>query len=107
MAASIAVVGEERNILGFKPFGVDVYLALGNDEDLEEWFRAIIRKNYKLILITDAVAEKLKEQIDALWQKDFPVVLTIRGLGESGGVAFERLRSLVIKAIGTDLFKES
>jgi small neutral amino acid transporter SnatA (MarC family) len=49
----------------------------------------------------------LKEQIDALWEKDLPVVLTIRGLGETSRVAFERLRGLVIKAIGTDLFKES
>ena len=23
--ASIAVLGEERNILGFKPFGIDIY----------------------------------------------------------------------------------
>ncbi len=107
MAASIAVVGEERNILGFKPFGVDVYLSLDTGGDTEEWFRTIVRKKYKLILITDRIARKLKEQIDALWEQDFPVVLTIRSLGEAEGIAFERLRSLVIKAIGTDIFKES
>jgi vacuolar-type H+-ATPase subunit F/Vma7 len=106
MAASIAVVGEERNILGFKPFGVDVY-SLDRSGEIEDWFRSIVRKNYRLILITDRVARKLKEQIDALWKQDFPVVLTIRGLGEAEGMAFERLRSLVIKAIGTDIFKES
>ncbi len=107
MAASIAVVGEERNILGFKPFGVDVHLSLDKEGDTEEWFRTIVRKKYKLILITDGIARKLKEQIDALWEQDFPVVLTIRSLGEAEGIAFERLRSLVIKAIGTDIFKES
>jgi len=107
MAASIAVVGEERNILGFKPFGVDVHLSLDTGGDIEEWFRTIVRKKYKLILITDRIARRLKEQIDALWEQDFPVVLTMRGLGEAEGIAFERLRSLVIKAIGTDIFKES
>jgi hypothetical protein len=35
------------------------------------------------------------------------VVLTIRGVGESSRVAFERLRRLVIKAVGTDLFQET
>jgi len=105
--ANIAVVGEERNVMGFKPFGVDVYLAHEVAEDLEEWFRSVLKKEYKLILITETVAKKLHEQIQALWEKDFPVVLTISGLGETTSGAFDRLRSLVIKAIGTDLLKEN
>jgi vacuolar-type H+-ATPase subunit F/Vma7 len=104
--ANIAVVGEERNVLGFKPFGVDVHLTHETDEQLEEWFRSIVRKDYKLILITETVAVKLKEQIQDLWEKDFPVVLTISGIGETSSAAFDRLRSLVIKAVGTDLLKE-
>jgi len=48
----------------------------------------------------------LKAQIEDLWEKQLPVVLTIRGLSESKGLAYDRLRRLVIKAIGTDLFKE-
>ncbi|GEM_PF-1217259 len=105
--ASIAIIGEERNILGFKPYGVDVYLSHETTGDLEDWFKSIVKKNYKLILISDTVAGKLKEQIDLLWTKDFPVVLSIRGLGEETSMASERLRHLVIKAVGTDLFKES
>jgi vacuolar-type H+-ATPase subunit F/Vma7 len=105
--ANIAVVGEERNVLGFKPFGVDVYLSHESNEEIEKWFRSILGKEYKLILITETVAARLQEQIQALWEKDFPVVLTISGLGETTSAAFERLRKLVIKAIGTDLLKES
>ena len=105
--ANIAVVGEERNVIGFRPFGVDVYLSHESGEDIEDWFRSIVRKEYKLILITETVAVKLKEQIQALWVKDFPVVLTISGLGETSSAAFDRLRGLVIKAVGTDLLKEN
>jgi vacuolar-type H+-ATPase subunit F/Vma7 len=124
--ADIAVLGDERSILGFKPFGVDVhFFAEGSGSNagsyvsstgssagssagsIEDWFKGIVRMNYKLILVTETVAEKLKEQIDALWFKDLPVVLTIRGVGESSRVAFERLRRLVIKAVGTDLFQET
>jgi vacuolar-type H+-ATPase subunit F/Vma7 len=115
--ADIAVLGDERSILGFKPFGVDVHFyAKGSGsgaesadtmDSMEEWFKGIVRKGYKLILVTEAVAEKLKEQIDALWFKELPVVLTIRGVGESSRVSFERLRRLVIKAVGTDLFQEN
>lgn len=105
--ASIAVLGEERNILGFRPFGVDIYFYYKGNENIEEWFNAVVKKEYKLIIITEEIAVKLKEQISALWEKDLPVVLTIRGLGETSRIAFERLRGLVIKAIGTDLFKES
>lgn len=104
--ASIAVVGEERNILGFKPFGIDVFFYHNTGTPVDEWFSEIVRKEYKLILITDTVAVHLKEQIDLLWERELPVVLTISGLGESSRLAFEHLRSLVIKAIGTDLFKE-
>jgi V/A-type H+-transporting ATPase subunit F len=105
--ANIAVVGEERNVLGFKPFGVDVYLSHESRGDLEDWFRSIVKKEYKLILITETVARNLHEQIQALWEKDFPVVLTISGLGETSSAAFDRLRGLVIKAVGTDLLKEN
>ena len=104
--ASIAVLGEERNILGFKPFGVDVHFYTQAMGGIDDWFKDILKKEYKLIIITESVAERLKEQIDALWEKELPVVLTVRGLGESTGAAFLRLRRLVIKAVGTDLFKE-
>ena len=105
--SSIAVLGEERNILGFRPFGVDVYFYNEDSGDIDSWFNSIVKKGYKLIIITENVAVKVKEQIDVLWEKELPVVLTIRGLGETSSVAYERLRSLVIKAIGTDLFKET
>jgi V/A-type H+-transporting ATPase subunit F len=104
--SSIAVVGDERNILGFRPFGVDVHFYVRNSGDLEEWFRDIVRQGYTLIIVTESIAEILKSQIEALWEKQLPVVLTIRGLAESKGFASDRLRRLVIKAIGTDLFKE-
>ena len=105
--SSIAVLGEERNVLGFKPFGVDVYLFYERDKDPEEWFKDIIKKKYDLIIVTESVAEKIKTQIDELWEKELPVVLTIRGLGEKARTSFDRLRKLVIKAVGADLLKES
>jgi len=105
--SDIAVLGEDRNISGFKPFGVDVYLFEGKGETISEWFKEILKKDYKLILVTEGVSVKLKEQIDALWMKELPIVLTIRGMGETSRIAFERLRRLVIKAVGTDLFQES
>ena len=103
---SIAVLGEERNILGFKPFGVDVYFYTSVMGGIDDWFKEILKGEYKLIIITESVAVKLKSQIDALWEKELPVVLTVRGLGETTGIASQRLRKLVIKAVGTDLFKE-
>jgi len=105
--SSIAVVGEERQILGFHPFGVDVYFINEVQGSIEEWFKSIVKKGYKLILITESVTDKLSSQIDELWEKELPVVLTIRGLGVPTRTAFERLRRLVIKAVGTDLFKET
>ncbi len=114
--SDIAILGEERNILGFKPFGIDVFFYHEEDREPEEWFREIVKRQYKLILVTDTVAVRLKTQIDELWEKELPVVLTISGLAASGPAAggpegtarpaFEHLRRLVIKAIGTDLFKE-
>jgi vacuolar-type H+-ATPase subunit F/Vma7 len=105
--ADIAVLGDERSILGFKPFGVDVYFYEKELGSIDEWFKGVVRKDYKLILVIETIAEKLKEQIDALWFKELPVVLTIRGVGESSKASFERLRRLVIKAVGTDLFQEN
>ena len=105
--SSIAVLGKERNILGFKPFGVDVYLFHNNIKNADKWFADILKKRYELIIVTESIAEKIKDQIDELWEKELPVVLTIRGLGETTRSSFDRLRQLVIKAIGADLFKEN
>jgi len=105
--SSIAILGEERNILGFKPFGVDVYLYNESGKNAEEWFSEILKGKYELIIVTESIAERIKEQIDELWEKELPVVLTIRGLGETTRSSFDRLRRLVIKAIGADLFKEN
>jgi vacuolar-type H+-ATPase subunit F/Vma7 len=106
--APIAVVGDERSILGFRPFGVDVHIAhqRPGDESLGEWFDSIVRRGYRLILVTETVAAGVRARIDELWMRDFPVILTIRGMGESKRMAFEHLRGLIIKAVGTDLFKE-
>jgi len=104
---SIAVLGEKRNILGFKPFGVDVYFYTEGNINIEELFKSIIKKKYKLILISESIAPKLKDQIEEIRKKELPVVLTIRGMGEKTSLAFEHLRSLVMKAIGIDIFKES
>jgi vacuolar-type H+-ATPase subunit F/Vma7 len=105
----MAVIGEERNLMGFKPFGVDVFLSSerSSDTSLEEWFSSIVSGRYSLIMVTESIAEQVPEQLDALWRKDFPVVLTIRGAGPSRKLAFQRLRDLVIKAVGTDMFKET
>ena len=70
------------------------------------FFKNIAKKGYRLIIITESIAVMLRQEIDALWEKELPVVLTVRGLGETTGIASERLRKLVIKAIGTDLFEE-
>jgi len=104
---SIAAVGEERGLLGFKPFGVDVWLCSRDKSDIEELFKSVVKRNYKLILISESLALRLEDQINELRQRDLPVVLTIRGMGEKTSFAFEHLRSLVMKAIGTDIFKES
>ncbi len=105
--SSIAVLGEERNILGFKPFGVDVYLFHETGKSADEWFKEILKNKYDLIIVTESIAEKIKDQIDELWEKELPVILTIRGLGESARTSFDRLRKLVIKAVGADLLKEN
>jgi len=49
---SIAVLGEERNILGFKPFGVDVHFYTPTMGEIDVWFKEILKREYKLIIIT-------------------------------------------------------
>ncbi|MFW6138274.1 MAG: V-type ATP synthase subunit F [Spirochaetota bacterium] len=104
--ASIAVVGKNRTLLGFKPYGVDVYF-YQEKEDISEWFSSIVKKGYTLIMVSEAVADELSQEIDQLWQKELPVILTIKGLKGPTGTSFDRLRKLVIRAIGTDIFRES
>lgn len=111
MATNIAVIGHSDSIEYFRALGCQVY-ETKEGELTEEQFLEVVRRRFKIILVTEEVFHKYKDNIRRRTQRTFPVVSIIpemRGavwredVPESEGVAFEELRAAVVRAVGQDI----
>ncbi|HIV99037.1 MAG TPA: V-type ATP synthase subunit F [Candidatus Ornithospirochaeta avicola] len=92
------VLGDDDTVLGFSIVGVSGAAVHDADEALFEWKRVIANKNYGIIIITEDVADLIRETVDKyLFSEDFPLVVEIPQKGKG----FSRdLKELVNQAIG-------
>lgn len=111
MAKSIAVIGHSDSIEYFRILGCETY-ETEDGELTEEKFLEVVRRRFKIILVTEEVFHQYKNLIRKRTQRTFPVVSIIpdvrgavwtdKGLA-SEGVGFEELRTAVVKAVGQDI----
>lgn len=106
MSDKMAVVGDKDSVFAFKAVGVEVFPA-ETEEEAKERVRTLARENYKVIFITEDLAEKIEEFLNRYRTKAYPVVLPIPKGGQSTGYAVNSLKRDMDKAIGADiLFKD-
>ena len=111
MASNIAVIGSSDSIEYFRVLGCETY---ETKEGIltQEQFDEVIRRRFKIILVTEEVFHKYKKLIRRRTLRPFPVVTIIpdvrgatwtKGGPVSSGVAFEELRLAVVRAVGQDI----
>jgi len=106
MYNKIAVVGNKDSVFAFKAVGIDVSDAQSADEAKEE-IKKLAAKGYKVIFITEDLAEQAEEFIEKYKAKTYPAIIPIPKGGESTGYAMNGLKKDMEKAIGADiLFKD-
>jgi len=100
----IVVVGNRDTILGFKTIGLDLVYYKGDDNLLINDIEVAIGSGAKIFFITENIFIKIKKYIDSFFGKPYPIFIPIPEIKGSEGIAEQNIRSLVIRALGTDTF---
>ncbi len=101
MQGETAIIGNGDSVLAFKAGGVDAYPA---DDALKA--RETLRRlamTYKVIFITDDLADPLDDLISRMNEQPYPVIVPIPSEGGSTGYAVKKLKEHMERALGVDI----
>jgi V/A-type H+/Na+-transporting ATPase subunit F len=98
----IAVIGPASSVVGFKALGLDAF-AVARPEDAQAVWESLDPEQYAIIFVVENLFEKYSEQIELFRPRAFPIITAIPPVSGEEGASIERLRSLVEKAVGTDV----
>ncbi|MDR0383798.1 MAG: hypothetical protein LBH47_00525 [Christensenellaceae bacterium] len=90
--SEIAVIGEKDIILPFLGIGYDVYFDVTKINELE---------NYKIILITNTAAEKVKDYLARRASFPFPIIMPIPDGISNSNYGLKKIEDNIKKAIGS------
>jgi vacuolar-type H+-ATPase subunit F/Vma7 len=111
VAKDIAVIGNSDSIEYFRVLGCETY-ETENGVLTQEQFDEVIKRRFKIILVTEEVFHVYKKIIRRRTLRMYPVVSIIpdvrgavwtEGKPVSSGVASKELRMAVVKAVGQDI----
>jgi V/A-type H+-transporting ATPase subunit F len=97
------VIGDRQTVLGFRLVGIEGAVASEREDALDALSAAVARKDVGIVLITEAIASKMRDEVDArLYGMGFPLVLEIP---DASGPSPQRpkIEDVVRKAIGISI----
>lgn len=103
--SKIAVIGDKTSILGFRALGLDAYPVLEPKEAKEIWSE-IKEKNYTIIMATEEAYHELEDLVGEFSNDFTPVVLIIPPAKGGTKLGYRRIKKIIEKAIGIDIFSE-
>lgn len=106
MSDGIAVVGNKDSVFAFKAVGIDVFDA-ADAEGAKSAVKELAHRGYKVIFITEDLAEQTEEFLNKYRAKAYPAIIPIPKGGKGTGYSMNGLKKDMEKAIGADiLFKD-
>lgn len=103
MKYKIAIIGSGDAVAGFKAVGVDS-IAVTELEDAKEKVNTIYNSTeYAALFITEDWYDQLKNFINELPAKALPSIVAIPSQEGSTGAGLDALRTIVEKAVGSDI----
>lgn len=97
----MCIIGSEDITYAFSSIGFEPVIA-GSDNK-EEVIKAL--EAYDVILIEEEIAKEFEGKLREVKEKG-KVVIEVPGISGSTGYTRERIRRMVINAVGMDIFKE-
>ncbi len=102
----IGLIGEEQDIRAFRALGLDLFPVSSPAEVARVLPELIKSKEYGIILITENVGEAARSIVEEAAGLPLPSLVFIPGNQGSRGFARERVRKIVERAVGMDIFTE-
>lgn len=100
--SKIAIVGRKDVYLGFKALGLRVVDARSASE-AEQAIYELATQEYAIIFIAESLAAELGSVIERYRKQATPAIVMIPDNRGSLGIARERVRRLVERAVGIDI----
>ncbi len=101
--SNIAVIGDMDSILCFRAIGVSTF-PVSESKEARAVVRRLIQDKVSVIFVTERIASGMMDLIDELAKETLPSVVLIPDNQGSLGLGMERIRQMVIKAVGADIF---
>ncbi len=101
--SDLAVISLDREFTLFKAISADVFVV--DLSSAQETFLKLISE-YKIVFISEPLAEMLANFIKKTEDTLYPIVLTLPTSKGSNGVAIKSLVRKAREALGIDIFKE-
>lgn len=101
----MAIVGRKDVCLGFKALGLTVVDAHGPQE-AEAAILDLAKQGFSIIFVSEALAREIMPAIERFNKEAAPAIVMIPDHRGSSGLARERVRRLVEKAVGIDILAE-
>ena len=99
----VAAMGDADSITGLSALGLEIFPVDEADEAARQ-LKQLAASGYAVIYVTEALAEKIPEEIGRYRYERIPAVILIPGVSGNTGAGLENVRISVEKAVGMDIF---
>lgn len=100
--SKVAIVGRKDVYLGFKALGLTIREVQSSSE-AEAAILDLAKQGFSIIFVSEDLAQQIMSVIDLFNKEPAPAIVMIPDHRGSLGLARERIRRLVEKAVGIDI----
>ena len=98
----MAVLGDKDSIYGYAALGMEV-CPVTDESQAAHKLRELAEGNYAVIYITEALAERVKGEINRYREQMLPAIILIPGVYGNTGAGIANVKKSVEQAVGSDI----
>ena len=100
----IAVMGDRESIYGFAALGMTTFVS-DDADNASKTLGKLAHSGYGIIYITEALAEKIQDEIEKYRFESTPAIILIPGVSGNTGAGMADVNKSVEKAVGSNILK--
>ncbi len=98
----MAVLGDKDSIYGYAALGMKV-CPVSDEAQAARKLRELAEGDYAVIYITEALAERVKGEIERYREQMLPAIILIPGVYGNTGAGIANVKKSVEQAVGSDI----
>lgn len=98
----IAVIGDRESVYGFSSIGMEIFPVFTSEEG-RETLKNLVKQDYAVIFITEALAQKTQDLIDRYSKDTVPAIILIPGVTGNTGEGMSSVLKSIERAVGSAL----